>query len=65
MDDNLLFEIRNLEKKYKIDTGLFKKEYFYAVNKVSFKIFRNEIIGLVGESGSGKSTIGRLILKLR
>ena len=64
MDDNLLFEIRNLEKKYKIDTGLFKKEYFYAVNKVSFKIFRNEIIGLVGESGSGKSTIGRLILKL-
>lgn len=64
MDTDNLFIIRNLEKKYKIEEGIFKKRYFYAVNNVSFNIYKNEIVGLVGESGSGKSTIGRLILKL-
>ncbi|RUM58248.1 MAG: ABC transporter ATP-binding protein [Persephonella sp.] len=64
MDNDYLFEVVELEKKYRIEGGLFKKKYFYAVNKVSFNIYRNEIVGLVGESGSGKSTIGRLLLKL-
>lgn len=35
-----------------------------AVNKVSFHINRQEILGLVGESGSGKSSLGRCLLRL-
>lgn len=35
-----------------------------AVNKVSFKIFRGEILGLVGESGCGKTTTAMAILRL-
>ncbi len=59
-----LVQIRGLSKKYLIKKSLFNKEYFYAVNNVSFDIQSSSIVGLVGESGSGKSTIGRLLLKL-
>jgi len=35
-----------------------------AVNKVSFQIARNEIVGLIGPNGAGKSTILRLIMNI-
>ncbi len=59
-----LLKVENLSKKYIVKKKFLKKEYFKAVDNVSFDIHKNEIVGLVGESGSGKSTIGKLILKL-
>lgn len=45
--------------------------YFYncdstikAVDNISFKLQKKEIVGLLGESGSGKSTVGLSILRL-
>ena len=38
--------------------------YVRAVDDVSFKINKEETLGLVGESGSGKSTLGRCVLGL-
>lgn len=35
-----------------------------AVNKVSFQIARNEMVGLIGPNGAGKSTILRLIMNV-
>ncbi|CAL1189370.1 unnamed protein product [Candida parapsilosis] len=42
----------------------FKYDDNYVLCNVSFKIFKNQLVGLVGKSGSGKSTISLLILRL-
>ncbi len=66
MDSNspTLLNVENLSKKYLIKKTLLKKEFFKAVDNVSFSLDYNQILGIVGESGSGKSTIGKLVLKL-
>lgn len=46
-------EVKNLTKRF---SGLI------AVNKVSFQIGRDEIVGLIGPNGSGKTTLLRCIL---
>ena len=41
-----------------------RRNYFTAVDQVSFDIRQGEVFGLVGESGSGKSTVARMIATL-
>jgi len=60
-----LLEVVNVEKEFISKSGWFSKpEIFKAVNKVSFKLYRGETLGLVGESGCGKSTLSNAILQL-
>lgn len=65
-NSDTILEVRNLSKYYNINTGLFSvsKDKVYAVNDVSFKVYKGETMGLVGESGCGKTTLGRSILRL-
>ncbi len=50
--------VENLEVSYETDNG-----NVYAVDKVSFTIPNDTIIGLLGESGCGKSTLSKSIIK--
>ena len=69
LSENLV-EVENLVKHFPLSHSIVDKIrskealQVHAVDDVSFKIARNETLGLVGESGSGKTTLGRSILML-
>lgn len=68
--DDVLLEMRDVSKRFKIGGGLAglvrgdKEQTVYAVNNISFTLRRGESLGLAGESGCGKSTTGKLLVKL-
>lgn len=61
-----VLEVKNLHVHFPVKKNLFGRTtaYFKAVDNVSFKVEKGDIVGLVGESGCGKTTLGRTILQL-
>ncbi|MBB6171450.1 peptide/nickel transport system ATP-binding protein [Nocardiopsis mwathae] len=60
-----LLQVRDLRVRFKVRSGLFSPATdFYAVDDVSFDLFKGETLGIVGESGSGKSTLSRAVMRL-
>jgi peptide/nickel transport system ATP-binding protein len=70
MNKDALVEVKNLKKYFSVETGLVEKlltkerSFVKAVDNVSFRIMKGEVMGLCGESGCGKTTTGRLIMRL-
>ncbi len=52
MESDIVFEAKNLSKKYKDCTAL---------NQVSFSIKKGDVLGLIGENGAGKTTLMKII----
>jgi ABC-type dipeptide/oligopeptide/nickel transport system ATPase component len=57
ISSEIVLDVRNLSVIYS-SYGVEKK----AVDSISFKLRRGEILGIVGESGAGKSTIAKAIM---
>ncbi len=56
---DVLVQVRDLTVTYHTRLGPLR-----AVDRVSFDIYRGEILGLVGESGCGKSTLGKALMRM-
>ena len=75
-DDNIVINVENVSKKFKLYTDrpmslkekivkrVKKNTYkeFYALNDVSFKVKKGSTVGLIGKNGSGKSTLLKMII---
>ena len=62
-----LIELRDLQKHYRINKGIFghrTRGTVKAVDSISLSIAPEETLGLIGESGCGKSTLSRVLLGL-
>ncbi|MDE2343069.1 MAG: ABC transporter ATP-binding protein [Betaproteobacteria bacterium] len=62
--DEIVLEVKNLEKNFPIREGLWRQRLFRAVRDVSFQVPRGKTVGVVGESGSGKTTLGLTVAGL-
>ena len=64
--DNIVLQVSDLKMYFPVTRGLLRRKVadVKAVDGVSFKLLKDETLGLVGESGCGKTTIGRCILGL-
>jgi peptide/nickel transport system ATP-binding protein len=61
-----ILKINNLSVHYPLPKPFFSRQrnYFTAVDHISFDVYKGETLGLVGESGCGKTTLGRAVLRL-
>jgi peptide/nickel transport system ATP-binding protein len=58
-----LLETRHLTRYFQVGS-LFRTRFVHAVEDVSFRVERGQVVAVVGESGSGKSTTVRVIARL-
>ena len=61
ISSKVVMEVGNLRYWYRLDSSFIKPKWNKVLNEISFKLFKNETLGIVGISGSGKSTLGRVL----
>jgi peptide/nickel transport system ATP-binding protein len=63
-DQEVILEVKDLSKSFRLRDGLFHWREIPAVENVSFSLRRGQTLGVAGESGSGKTTVGLTLMRL-
>lgn len=58
---NVLLELKEISVRYSERSSLFGRNYYRALNNVSFNLYQGETLGVIGKNGCGKSTLLRLL----
>jgi lipopolysaccharide transport system ATP-binding protein len=53
--------VRNLGVSYWIKRGALRHKRFWALEDISFDLYRGESLGVIGKNGAGKSTLLRIL----
>lgn len=59
-----ILEVHKLSKKFKRPQKVDKNASFWALDDVSFSLYRGESLALVGKNGSGKSTMLKILASI-
>ncbi len=60
----MVLQVNSLKKVFTSSSWFGKKEFFTAVNGISFAIKQGEIVGLLGPNGAGKTTTIHMLLDI-
>ncbi len=66
MNDDIVLEVQHLKMYFPVTEGLLRSRVgeIKAVDDLSFKLRKKQVLGIVGESGCGKSTAARASIRL-
>lgn len=75
-NDNVMIEVSDVSMRFRMTDnratsmkefvtrklrGDIKTKEFWALNNISFEVYKGEVLGIIGRNGSGKSTILKII----
>jgi len=58
---SVMLELDNVSLNFRSNKGNFDDGVHHVLDKVSFKLYENETLGIIGRNGAGKTTILRLM----
>lgn len=59
-----ILEVQHISQEYALGWGWFSKRRLRAVDDISLRLHKGDVLGLVGESGCGKTTLAKIMMGL-